>query len=82
MMKFYNCEKACHICDKSQYKENTFIEKLLLQFHLVFCMVCRKYTANNNKLSLAFKKSNLKTLSLAQKQVLQERLQMEMRKQN
>lgn len=82
MTKLYNCEKACQICDKSQYKETGFAEKLLLQFHLAFCFLCRKYTANNKKLTRAMKNSDLKTLTVAQKQILQQRLQMELRKQD
>ena len=80
MTKPYNCEKACEICDKSQYKETGLAEKLLLQFHLVFCSLCRKYISNNNKLSGALKNSNLKTLTLEQKQLLQQRLQLELHK--
>lgn len=45
------CEEANHVCDKSQYKESTFWEKVKLSVHLLHCNVCRNYTKNNIKLS-------------------------------
>ena len=45
------CHEANHICDKNQYKEATFWEKVRLNIHLIYCRACRKYTRNNKKLS-------------------------------
>ena len=53
------CEEAGHVCDKSQYKEASFWEKVKLNIHLIYCRACREYTKNNIKLSKAFKKSDL-----------------------
>ncbi|MFT5846502.1 MAG: hypothetical protein ACJARX_000428 [Psychroserpens sp.] len=45
------CEEANHVCDKTQYKEATLLEKIKLNIHLIYCKVCRKYTKNNTKLT-------------------------------
>lgn len=71
------CDKANHICDKSQYKEATFREKIRLTFHLIYCRACRKYTARNNKLTKLIKTPDVKTVSAEDKSILKERLQKE-----
>ena len=38
------CEDAGQVCDKSQYKEASFWEKLKLNVHLLYCSPCREYT--------------------------------------
>ena len=48
---FLSCDDAGHTCDKTQYKEATFWEKIKLNIHLVYCAACRKYTKNNTKLT-------------------------------
>lgn len=47
----FNCNEANHVCDKTQYKESTFWEKVKLNIHLLYCKACREYTKNNTKLS-------------------------------
>jgi len=44
-----SCEKAVHICDKTQYKEATFVEKLKLKFHLFICKTCSTHSARNTQ---------------------------------
>lgn len=56
-----DCEKAHTVCDKSQYKEATVWEKIKLKFHLVFCKICKKYTANNTKLTKLIKSNSVFT---------------------
>lgn len=56
------CEEANHVCDKTQYKEATLWEKIKLNIHLIYCRACRKYTANNSKLTKTIKKSNVECL--------------------
>ena len=68
------CEEAGHVCDKSQYKEASFWEKVKLNIHLLYCRACREYTKNNTKLSKAFRKSDVKTMPLNDKKVLKEKL--------
>lgn len=74
------CEEANHVCDKNQYKEANFMERVRLAIHLMYCSACRKYSFNNNRLTKALKKSKVKTISEADKRVLKEQLQKEMSK--
>lgn len=74
------CEEAGHVCDKSQYKEASLWEKVKLNIHLIFCSVCREYSKNNTKLSIAFKKSDVKTMPLNDKKEVKEKLCQEMLK--
>ena len=69
-----NCEEAGHICDKSQYKEATFWEKVRLNIHLIYCRACQKYTARNTKLTKAVKNPKVNTVSKEEKADLQELL--------
>ena len=56
-MKFnMNCDEATTICDKNQYGEASFIEKIRLTFHLVFCKYCKDYTKQNNIMTKLFGK--------------------------
>lgn len=80
MNLFIKCEEANHSCDKNQYKEASFWEIIKLNFHLIYCAACRKYTARNMKLTRAFKKSNIQTLPDSYKRDIRERLQKEMSK--
>ncbi|OYX24892.1 MAG: hypothetical protein B7Z06_08220 [Flavobacteriales bacterium 32-35-8] len=56
------CDEAHHVCDKTQYKESSFWEKLKLYFHLIYCKACRKYTRNNKKLSNTIHKAKVECL--------------------
>ena len=74
------CEDAGQVCDKSQYKEASFWEKLKLNVHLLYCSPCREYTQKNVKLSIVFKKSNLKIMSLRDKKNLKKQIHQEISK--
>ncbi|MFT4802144.1 MAG: hypothetical protein ACI93N_001921 [Flavobacteriaceae bacterium] len=74
------CEEASHVCDKSQYKEASFWEKVKLNIHLLYCIACRKYTKNNAQLSKILKKSDIKTMPLNDKKDLKEKVHQEMSK--
>jgi tRNA(Glu) U13 pseudouridine synthase TruD len=80
-MKFkIHCEDANHICDKSQYKEACFWEKLKLNLHLLYCKACRKYSLRNQKLSNLMERSNIKTVPKTNKDELKEKLRKELDK--
>jgi hypothetical protein len=49
------CDEAALICDKSQYKESSFSEKVKLEFHILFCKICKKYVQQNSLLSKIYK---------------------------
>lgn len=50
------CDQATTICDKNQYGEATFLEKVKLNIHFLKCRICLLYTKQNITLSGFFKK--------------------------
>jgi len=80
MKLFVKCEEANHSCDKNQYKEATFWEKVTLNIHLIYCTACRKYSARNGKLSKVMRKGDVKTMPKTDKALLKEQLHQEMAK--
>jgi len=48
------CEEASTICDKMQYKEASFIERIKLQLHLFLCKKCGLYSEQNKIMSKIF----------------------------
>lgn len=62
MKLFLKCNEATHYCDKTQYKEVDFWNKISLNVHLIMCTVCRNYAKKNGKLTHALKSANIKTL--------------------
>ncbi len=56
------CKEANHVCDKTQYNEGSFWEKIKLNLHLLYCRACRKYSSQNGKLT---KVMNPKPIALA-----------------
>lgn len=69
------CHEANHICDKNQYKEATFWEKVKLNVHLIYCSACRSYSLKNGKLTKLVNKKEIQTVSLSEKEILEQRLQ-------
>jgi len=49
------CNEATTICDKNQYGEATFLEKLKLNIHFIYCRICLKYTKQNITLTNLYK---------------------------
>ena len=74
------CSEANEICNKSQYNEVTFIEKVKLNMHIAFCKVCALYTKQNKILTKTFKykandcKLHRHSLNEDEKQKLKEEL--------
>ena len=62
-----SCEKAAIICNKTQYREATFMEKLQLKFHLFICKNCPEFSRRNTKLTSLCQKADLQSLSEADK---------------
>ena len=71
------CDEAVHVCDKSQYKEASFFEKLKLKLHILLCKLCRGHVNRNNKLTKTIKSAKIKTLCPEEKQQLKTRLRQE-----
>ena len=80
MKIFIKCDEANHTCDKTQYKEASFWEKIKLNIHLIYCAACRKYTARNTKLTQVVSKSKTQTLDPMQKEKMKEALLKEISK--
>lgn len=51
MLRILKCDSACTVCDKAQYNEASFLDKLCLIMHLITCKSCRDYVKNNRKLT-------------------------------
>ncbi|SHJ74172.1 hypothetical protein [Pseudozobellia thermophila] len=69
-----SCEKAAIICNKIQYKEATFIEKLKLRYHLLMCETCTKFSKKNSQLTSLCNKAHLHGLSNKEKEQMKDRL--------
>lgn len=67
---FVSCDKAAHTCDKTQYSEASFWEKIKLNIHLLYCKACRKYSANNAKLTKLVENPKVECLKNCEKEKL------------
>ncbi len=76
-----SCTEANHLCDKTQYRESSLIEKIKLNIHLIYCRVCRKYTVNNSKLTKLMKNPKVMSLSQSSKEKMKEMLKQKMSEQ-
>jgi hypothetical protein len=70
-----SCDKAVLICNKSQYKEATFYEKIKLKLHLLFCHSCKVFSRKNKLLTALFDGVKLSQLSDQDKKVLREKIE-------
>ena len=75
-----SCQEANHVCDKNQYKEASFWEKVKLNIHLIYCSACRKYSANNTKLSKLFSGNKVEVLDNSSKDKLKAAFEKELAK--
>jgi hypothetical protein len=75
-----SCQEANHVCDRNQYKEAGLWEKVKLTVHLIYCKACRKYTANNAKLTKAMKTSKVEVLDNTSKERMQTAFEKELAK--
>ena len=80
MKLFIKCDEANHVCDKTQYNDASFWEKVKLNIHLIYCAACRKYTARNTKLTKVVNGAKPKFLPKDQKENMKEVLQKEISK--
>lgn len=75
------CHEANHICDKNQYKEASFWEKVKLTIHLIYCRACRNYTSKNTKLTKLVNNPKVQALDATVKEDLQNVFEKELAKQ-
>ena len=72
------CQEANHLCDKNQYKETSFLEKVKLIIHLIYCKACRKYTKKNVQLTKLTQNPKVNTLEDSQKECIKESFEKEL----
>ena len=70
-----SCEQAQVICNKKQYREARFLEKVQLMGHMLFCKACFKFSRKNNRLTQMICQADMRSLSEAEKQRLKQQLQ-------
>lgn len=58
---FISCDEATTICNKSQYKEASFLEIVKLKIHLFSCKICGAYSKQNATLTKVCSKHLHKT---------------------
>jgi len=72
------CDEATTICDKNQYGEAGFGEKIKLMMHFYGCKICKCYSDQNNRMTKIYKSYskdknfNHTCLSLKDKEELEE----------
>ncbi len=69
-----SCEKAALICNKAQYKEASWLDKLKLKLHLLYCGTCSAFSKKNAKLTALTQKAKLRGLSEQEKTEMKRRL--------
>lgn len=72
-----NCEEAAGYCNKVEYREASFQDKIKLNLHLFFCSPCKKYDHNNHKLSRLIEKADLKSCTKEEKEAYRQRMKEE-----
>ena len=52
---FISCDEATTICDKNQYRNTSFLDKLKLTVHLMKCKICKCYSNQNVVMTKIYK---------------------------
>ena len=76
------CSEANHVCDKSQYKESSFWEKIKLNIHILYCKTCREYTKKNNKLTSIISNSKVTCMDRNDKENLKKDFEKSLKENN
>ncbi len=79
---FISCDEAKHICDKSQYKEASFWEKIKLNLRYTWCKITRAYVKQNKQLTTMVKKSKIDCLKNDEREALKKEFEKELMEQN
>ncbi|AIY12011.1 MULTISPECIES: hypothetical protein [Cellulophaga] len=69
-----SCDKAAVICNKAQYDEATFYEKVKLKFHILICKACSVHSKKNTMLTSLCDKAKLSNLSEKEKEEMKNKL--------
>ncbi|WP_159022743.1 hypothetical protein [Formosa sp. L2A11] len=79
---FLSCDEASHVCDKAQYNESTFWERLKFRVHILFCNLCKQHSITNSKLTETMNKSKIVCLDSKSKSEMKKCLEKEMKSQD
>ena len=79
---FISCDEAKHICDKAQYNEASFWEKIELNIRYSWCKFTRAYVKKNRQLTNAVQQSNLECLNNSERENLKKEFEKELTKQH
>ncbi len=69
-----SCDEAAIICNKKQYKEATFIEKIKLVMHLLICKTCSSFSRKNAEFTSLCDKAPLHCLPERDKVIMKKDL--------
>ncbi|PHQ61555.1 MAG: hypothetical protein COC08_04355 [Maribacter sp.] len=70
-----SCDKAVIICNKTQYEEASFWEKIKLKLHILFCSTCAVFSKKNTQFTVLCKKAHLHNLSEEDKNNMKKQVQ-------
>ncbi len=70
-----SCDKAVILCNKTQYKEASFLEKIKLKLHILFCSTCAVFSKKNTQFTTLCEKAHLQNLSEDDKISIKRQLQ-------
>lgn len=76
-----NCSEAARFCDKAQYREATFSERLKMRLHYLICESCKKYQTSNSRLTKLIEKARIQTCTKDEKELYRKKMQDESLKQ-
>ena len=79
---FISCDEAKHICDKAQYNEASFWEKLELNIRYSWCKFTRAYVKKNKQLSSMVKKSKVNCLQNCERESIKKEFEKELTNQD
>lgn len=72
-----DCSEASRFCDKAQYQEASFSERLKMRLHYLICESCKKYQTDNTRLSKLIEKAGIQTCTKDEKEGFRKKLQEE-----
>ncbi|MCX2720720.1 hypothetical protein [Lentiprolixibacter aurantiacus] len=72
-----SCEEAAHICNRKQYKEASWRERLQLFLHILACKTCASFSRKNTRLTRLCDKAGLHSLSAKDKEEMKKKIQKE-----
>ncbi|MGF1554822.1 hypothetical protein [Paucihalobacter sp.] len=78
---FISCEEAMHICDKAQYGEATWWEKVELKIRLSWCHFTKGYAKKNTLLTTFINQQKVECLQRKERDLLQQVLEQELKQQ-